>query len=215
MPGSEVPEQRHVRPARALHESQHKSADDEGQPAAKGGSDHEHADRKRDLRTRKAVRDERGRGRREYRLPDPHPDPREQHLHEAARQPAHRRQRTPNEDTCRDEPGAGIAIGEHRDRHAGNREKQREDAIEPADLAVARVQVGLQGRNDDSDDLPVDVGDQRGEHQHSDDEPGVRRPWVIGRRGGTLGAGRGRSFRRMSAAPHATPDRRMPGRKRV
>src|SRR2546430_9818444 len=38
-------------------------------------------------------------------------------------------------------------------RSAGNREKQRKDAVEPADLAVARVQVGLHRSEEHTSEL--------------------------------------------------------------
>jgi hypothetical protein len=124
------------------------------------------------------------RGRAAGGLSDADAHPRQRELREALRQPGDRRHRAPQRGAGRDHAAPHAAVGEARDRDAGEGVEHREGpAGEEAHRGVGDAEVALDGLQQDREDLAVD------EVEDVDDEQQPEHPARAGGRGSGARAG--------------------------
>ena len=118
------------------------------------------------------IRDQRHGARAQGRFADSHRHARDEDLHEVPRESGERGRRRPERHADGDDPGAPATVGQIPERQAHRRVEDRERRPEQeTDLEVGEVEIGLDGIDQEPEDVAVDERHDIGDRQQADRVP--------------------------------------------
>jgi hypothetical protein len=176
LPGRQITQYRQPLQAEGGEEIQRRAAQEKCQASADGGTGEIHAYGKAQSLGWKVVGENGQRGRGERGLTHADAYPGDEQLKKIAGEAAGHGHAAPQEHADGDQALAVAAIDDAADGDAEEGvEKDKREAAQQAHFGVGDIEVFLDGPHQQRDDLPVDEGQHKGQHQHTVDVPGQRR----------------------------------------